>query len=41
MVQESLPLPPLGEVPMEVEDGTLPVQENGAVAEEENSTVVE
>ena len=43
-VQESIvahkgpPLLPLGEVLMEVEDGTVPAQEDSATVEEENST---
>ena len=35
---EGLPLEPIGEVPMGVEDGAMLVQEDGAV---ENSTAVE
>ena len=39
--QEGPPLVPLGEAPMEVEDGAMLAQEDGAVVEEENNTAAE
>ena len=41
LVQESSPLEPIREVPMEVEVGTMLVQQDSARAEEENSTAEE
>ena len=39
LAQEGSPLAPLGEEPMEVEDGATLVQEDGAMAEEKNSAM--
>ena len=41
LVQEGPPLEPIRKGPMVVEDGATPVQEDGAIVEEDNSTMAE